>query len=25
MVIVSLILGVGYLWGLRRQMMGDAA
>jgi len=25
MVVVSLILGVGYLWGLRRQMMGDAA
>jgi multiple sugar transport system permease protein len=25
MVLVSLVLGVGYLWGLRRQMMSDAA
>ena len=25
MVLISLLLGVGYLWGLRRQMMSDAA
>jgi ABC-type sugar transport system permease subunit len=24
MVLISLVLGVGYLWGLRRQMMSDA-
>ena len=25
MVLISLLLGVGYLWGLRRQMTSDAA